>query len=304
MVISTDRAHVSVPIDIIPLKSQLQQAHAISAKLLKLSKLLGDNTVGGLYVKTLSHRADLNYQLLNNKFETIVYYYTQKKDYVASKVFDNLKNRRKTIDQIIPNHVLTYPKQPNLSVNSIRFNDRRALDSPDASAKTEPDEVKPESENNGTNLAGAESDQYVSDAEPNVDETESEENESETEGPIIVTPPSPNTTTSQPTPIDWSDLYGQNVQQNSIINDSEVQDDPEDFQNPFDHEFFNDHEFPPFNDERKKRSVSLPEANNSMHDMSILKRSKRFLTGLVISLLTSIGVVVYLGQSVHPKLAP
>ena len=121
MVISTDRAHVSVPIDIVPLKSQLQQVHTISAKLLKLAKLLGDNTVGGLYVKSLSHTADLNYQLLNNKFETIVYYYTRKQDYGASKVFDGLEKRRKTVDEIIPNKVFNPLKQPNLSMNSVRF---------------------------------------------------------------------------------------------------------------------------------------------------------------------------------------
>ena len=280
MVISTDRAHVSVPIDIVPLKSQLQQVHTISAKLLKLAKLLGDNTVGGLYVKSLSHTADLNYQLLNNKFETIVYYYTRKQDYGASKVFDGLEKRRKTVDEIIPNKVFNPLKQPNLSMNSVRFNDRRSLNPPDTSTKTEPEIVQPESENNSTEEA--ESNQNVSDADPDLDKTESEEDESETEGPIIVTP---NTTTSQPTPFDWSQLYGENVEQNSIDNNPEAQDDPEDFQSPFDQEFLDDPESPPTNDERKKRSVSLPEANNN-----VLKRSKRFLTGLVISLLTSIGV--------------
>ena len=173
MVISTDRAHVSVPIDILPLKSQLQQVHTIAAKLLKLAKLLGDDSPGGLYVKSLSHTADLNYQLLNNKFETIVYYYTRKQTYESSKVFHGLEKRMKTVDEIIPNNVFDTLKQPNLSLNSVY--DRRSLNSPDTSNETESETNSTEEDESNQN-------------DPDLDETESEVDKSETERPIIVTP--------------------------------------------------------------------------------------------------------------------
>jgi hypothetical protein len=191
MVISTDRAHVSVPIDILPLKSQLQQVHTIASKLCKLANRLGDDSPGGLYVKSLSHTADINYQLLNNKFETILYYYTREHTYESSKVFHCLENRMKTVDDIIPNNVFDTIKQPNLSFNSVYA--RKSLDSPDT--KTEPEIVQPEeSETNSTEEN--ESNQN----DPDLEETESEVDESETERPPIIVPPT-TTTTTGPTPI-------------------------------------------------------------------------------------------------------
>ena len=60
-----DQAHLSIPIDITPLKEQLFQAQKLSDKLLKL----GNDNQGGLYSKALS---------LEQKYQTVVFYYTLK----------------------------------------------------------------------------------------------------------------------------------------------------------------------------------------------------------------------------------
>ena len=77
MVTGSDVAHLAVPIDITDLQKQLHMAHQIASQLLTLSTVLGVRTKGGLYVQSLSHTADITYENLNNKYNTIVFYYTR-----------------------------------------------------------------------------------------------------------------------------------------------------------------------------------------------------------------------------------
>ena len=128
MVISTDRAHVSCPIDISPIAKQLVQAHNLSSKLSQLAGTLGDNTPGGLYIKALSYSADLHYQLLNSKFETITFYLTRKQTYGASKVFEKLSGRQIPLKYILPDHII---KQHKLSFNALDSFRKRHMASPD-----------------------------------------------------------------------------------------------------------------------------------------------------------------------------
>jgi hypothetical protein len=102
MVTGSDVAHLAVPIDITDLQKQLHMAHQIASQLLTLSSVLGVRTRGGLYVQSLSHTADITYENLNNKYNTIVFYYTRNSQYDSDKVFKDLEARRKPIEKLLP----------------------------------------------------------------------------------------------------------------------------------------------------------------------------------------------------------
>ena len=126
-------AHLAVPIDIVDLQKQLHMAHTIASQLLTISKVLGVDSLGGLYVQSLSHTADISYESLNNKYNTIVFYYTRKSKYDSDKIFKNLEARRKPVNKLLPNP----DKQPRMLqpyMNNLpNFNTRRAMPAPDDS---------------------------------------------------------------------------------------------------------------------------------------------------------------------------
>ena len=103
MVTGSDVAHLAVPIDITDLQKQLHMAHQIASQLLTLSTVLGVQTRGRLYVQSLSHTADITYENLNNKYNTIVFYYTRNSQYDSDKVFKDLEARRKPVGRLLPN---------------------------------------------------------------------------------------------------------------------------------------------------------------------------------------------------------
>ena len=255
---SSDQAHLKIPIDITPLKDQLIQAHNLSNELLKLSRRLGGDTPGGAYIKALSHCSDTNYQLLEQKYQTISYFYTRNQNYKGSDIHRQLQERKRPIDQIITDNLLQSTARIDPSHFSIDsgINNRRAMVTAD---EPEP-KVQAEAEDEEAMVTTDES-------EPTVQvESEDEETEYDNEGFFRnffygseKTSTSTSTTTVHPGIVDLS---------NPEAPETEV------FDNPFEDSFFKGDHF-----HRKRRSVK-----------GVLVRSKRFIGTLILSLLTSIGV--------------
>ena len=259
---SSDQAHLKIPIDITPLKDQLVQANNLSNELLKLSKQLGNDTPGGAYIKALSHCSDTNYQLLEQKYQTISYFYTRNQIYKGSDIHRKLQERKRPFDEIITDNLLKSTVRINPSQFSISsgINNRRAMVTADESkpnVQTESEDEGTESDNEGffSNLF------YGSANE-----------EPEVPSLTPTTSTSTTTTTVPPGILDLSDPAGQN---NPEVPETDV------FANPFEDPFFQD-------SRRKRRSVK-----------GVLIRTKRFIGTLIMSLLTSMGIGSIFGAIVR-----
>ena len=260
-------AHLAVPIDIVDLQKQLHMAHTIASQLLTISKVLGVDSLGGLYVQSLSHTADISYESLNNKYNTIVFYYTRKSKYDSDKIFKNLEARRKPVNKLLPNP----DKQPRMLqpyMNNLpNFNTRRSMPAPDDSQGAKDNTTETHESNQAETEVSSDEDEDVTD-NPDVQVTT----------PVTTTTtPSANLTTNTPAPgtLKFGKLYGKAAA------------DPENFDSPYEQNIL---EAEDDDEDRRKRSAPIINDIDSSQEVGLLKRTKRFIASLVFSLLASIGV--------------
>ena len=80
----------------------MSDAHKLSQTLAGYVDLLGGpNSSDGAHIKALSYSSDLKYSLIEQKYQTVDFFYTRKEKYLMSSVYSTLKNRRMTMGQII-----------------------------------------------------------------------------------------------------------------------------------------------------------------------------------------------------------
>ena len=115
---SSEKAHISVPIEVTPIANQLQDVFNFSNELSELAYKLGTDTQGGLYCKALSYTVDQKYRLLNAKFETIIFYLTRREEYDSSSVSSMIQKRSIPLDHILPDHAV---KNPSFSRNTLQL---------------------------------------------------------------------------------------------------------------------------------------------------------------------------------------
>ena len=255
-VIANERAFLKVPISISPIQKQIDQAHSLCSRLRKTAKRLGDSTIGGLQLNSLSYSCDQRYQILNSHYETSSYFYSRDHTYDANVVFKRLKQRAIPIDYIIPDFTLAHPRYSQ-SPNSIPFSkifDKKSFASPDDTPpKPEPEE-EPDEEGSGENLEAPAEAEAEAKEEEEIDEEAAADEAYETH-------PS------------WSDLFKTNT--NGTIT---LKPDEDDFENPFE-----------LIDEVHPGSLLKRDIPSYYHDILNHEKSKR---QVFASILAAIGVSV------------
>jgi hypothetical protein len=275
MVTGSDVAHLAVPIDITYLQEQLRMVHKIASQLLTITSVLGPQTKGGLYVQTLSHTADITYENLNNKYNTIVFFYTRTLHYDSDKVFKLLEDRRKPIEKLIPDP--TRSPRTNLLKDSYLshhlLNTQRSIETPDdVQANQDDSEEDAEVEGSGE-----------------TDNTTAVEQEEEAVPDTTLKPTIATSSGNSSGPY----LNEDGTFQFKAMYNREAQ-NPENFDNPFSN---NITEPIPDPDDRKKRSALRDTSQ------AVKGRPKRFVFSLVLSLLASVGVSSIFGAVTASKMS-
>jgi hypothetical protein len=111
-VFSSDTAHLSVPISIAPLQTTLSHIHGLANQLERMSKRFGHSKPGGPFLKTLSNYADEQFLQIEQKFQTVLFFYTRKPEYETSTVYDTLTNRKMSMSKLVPDPILRAPNIP------------------------------------------------------------------------------------------------------------------------------------------------------------------------------------------------
>ena len=274
LITATHNAHLSIPISIVPLKAKLLAARALSKTLLNMSKQIGNRTPAGLYLQALSSVSNTKYEIVHSKFESVDFLCGQRSNMDMTKLFDEISQNRKE-----SSHLLPPSHHPGMAGN-------RVLDG-GYLRKSNPDPV-PNQANNDT------------DSVPNQIEVP------ETEEPDVSGDSAPEAVTH----LDMSlkTLYGEdpetqpdNNSNNSIVEPTDPNNnETTEFSDPY---AANGSEFTYLFDEnhptffRDKRSVSHDNSLIALGQLGIvlLKRSKRFVGTIVMSLLASLGVSTIFG---------
>ena len=120
LVVSPEKAHISVPIEVTPIAKQVQDVYTFSNELSDLAYRLGTDSQGGLYCKMLSYTCDQKLNILNSKLETIIFFLTQHEEYNSNEVLGMIHKRSIPLDHILPDHSVAQPKfkQPRLSLRA------------------------------------------------------------------------------------------------------------------------------------------------------------------------------------------
>ena len=104
-VFSSDTAHLSVPISIAPLQTTLSHIHGLANQLNRMARKFSSSKPGGPFLRTLSNYADEQYLQIEQKFQTVLYFYTRKDEYQTSTVYDTLTDRKMSMAEMVPNPV-------------------------------------------------------------------------------------------------------------------------------------------------------------------------------------------------------
>lgn len=208
---ANEKAFIKVPISIAPIRRQISQSHQLCSRLRKSADKLGDFSIGGLQVNSLSYACDARYKILASKFETSTYYYTREHKYDTKIVFKKLENREIPLELIIPDFTLNHPRYQ--SANNLPFFTKKSLPLPDdreTDSETDSESgAEPEAETEGSGDAETEEEDET---EPQVEpEAEVEESGEEDDGAEEAYSKIPS----------WKDLYNSGTDQG------------EDFDNPF-----------------------------------------------------------------------
>ena len=135
MIISHNHAHVTIPLTLTNIRQKLNAAHDFSKMLLKLTKKgrFSDGSDGDLILKALSSATDSRFEIINNLYESAIYYGTENKMSDTELTFIDLKTRnRKSLETFLPTNKVrsrNFPSHSNNALNTImNLNQRRSYD--------------------------------------------------------------------------------------------------------------------------------------------------------------------------------
>ena len=297
LIMATNNAHISIPVSIVPLKAKLKAARELSKTLVKMAKQIGKTTPAGLYLKALSSVANTKYEIVHSRFESIDFQMGQKSNVDMTRLFEEISQERKD-----PTHVLPRSYRVGMSGN-------RLLDG-GYSLKSNPDPVPIEANNNNQVISQIEvpdtevpisPDNQVADSVTDMDMSlktlYGRVPESQPDNNSIVEPVEPNTNETA----DSIPNTNETIDNNTIVEPVDPNDNEStEFSDPyaangseFTNLFKEDH--PTFF--RDKRSVQNDSSLIALGQLGyiLLKRSKRFIGTIVMSLLASLGVSTIFG---------
>ena len=119
VIISHNHAHVTIPLSLTKIRQKLAAAHGFSKMLLKLTKKgrFKDGSEGSLVLKALSSATDSRYEIINNMYESAIFYGTENKMSDTELTFNDLVTRnRKSVETFLPTQKVasrTFPATPS-----------------------------------------------------------------------------------------------------------------------------------------------------------------------------------------------
>ena len=278
-VVANQRAFLKIPLSISPIQKQIRQSHILCSKIRKLATRLGDTSIGGLQVNSLSYACDGRYKILNQKFETVTHYYTRKNKYDPTQIFKQLDHRSIPINMIIPDYTLNHPRFLKNSQNTVPFMwDKKTIE-------TEDDKIEEsivETEGSG-------------DAEPEGDEAMAE-NESEVESSVA--DPEPNDDSVVEDGNDGDEAFNGPPSFKDLWNGNP---DIDDFENPFEEDFANN-EVSNNNNPRpliKRNAPPPPNSSSPTHFQLVSheKSKRQIVMGLLAGIAGAVGINSLFGGS-------
>ena len=278
-VVANQRAFLKIPLSISPIQKQIRQSHILCSKIRKLATRLGDTSIGGLQVNSLSYACDGRYKILNQKFETVTHYYTRKNKYDPTQIFKQLDHRSIPINMIIPDYTLNHPRFLKNSQNTVPFMwDKKTIE-------TEDDKIEEsivETEGSG-------------DAEPEGDEAMAE-NESEVESSVAE--PEPNDDSVVEDGNDGDEAFNEPPSFKDLWNGNP---DIDDFENPFEEDFANN-EVSNNNNPRpliKRNAPPPPNSSSPTHFQLVSheKSKRQIVMGLLAGIAGAVGINSLFGGS-------
>ena len=280
LIMATNNAHLSIPISILPLKSKLKAARELSKTLLRMAKQIGNRTPAGLYLTALSSVSNTKYDIVHSKFESVDFLCGQKSNVDMTELFNEISQRRKE-----SSHMLPHSYHPSIAGN-------RLLNEYSRKSANSPDDPVPNQANNNTVVGPTTTTtttaitKQVTDLDldmPSLSELSGISPENQTDNNPVVEPITNFTTTTTIRP--------NNDPDNNAT--AEFEDPYAANGSEFTNLFESDH--PSFF--RDKRSVSNDNSFIALGQLGfiVLKRSKRFIGTIVMSLLASLGVSTIFG---------
>ena len=307
LVVSPEKAHISVPIEVTPIAKQVRDVYTFSNELSDLAYRLGTDSQGGLYCKMLSYTCDQKLNILNTKLETIIFFLTQHEEYNSNEVLDMIQKRSIPLNHILPDHSVAQPKfkQPRLSLRTwqllnqgfqpINEIQKKSLESPDDTDNGQP---------NATVV------------DPDPTDTTKSIWDILTGGDPVTTPPSTTLSSTTVTPnttlvndhISWQELHQQDVNKSEdTINPVSPGPPTYEVTDPFYHfthdDFFQNTDYPElyrasWEDQFFKRSIpdyNTEDNSKNLESELTLNRVTRQVFSVVLSLLASVGVASIFG---------
>ena len=143
VIISHNHAHVTIPLTLTKIRQKLNSAHNFSKMLLKLTKKgrFSDDSEGALILKALSSATDSRFEIINNLYESAIFFGTENKMADTELTFTDLKTRnRKSLETFLPSHIVrsrTFPNQASNNAMTTILGQRRSYEgAKDANSRT------------------------------------------------------------------------------------------------------------------------------------------------------------------------
>ena len=134
VIISHNHAHVTIPLTLTKIRQKLNSAHDFSKMLLKLTKKgrFSDDSEGALILKALSSATDSRFEIINNLYESAIFYGTENKMADTELTFTDLKTRnRKSLETFLPTRKVrsrAYPSQASNNAMNTILGQRRSYE--------------------------------------------------------------------------------------------------------------------------------------------------------------------------------
>ena len=257
VIISHNHAHVTIPLTLTKIRQKLVAAHGFSKMLLKLTKKgrFKDGSEGALVLKALSSATDSRYEIINNMYESAIFYGTENKMSDTELTFKDLVTRnRKSLETFLPTSKVAsrnFPAQSSQNAMNTILNQRRSMNDgvrtinprtrqgpsappvppvpPPAPPKTVED-VDPDPEGESDPETEPEPEGSVEPEDNSEAETRPEPNDNQSSNNVIQdtttksTSTTTTTTTRPPGHLDLGNLYGQepvnNIDPNAVTEDN------------------------------------------------------------------------------------
>ena len=134
VIISHNHAHITIPLTLNNIRKKLHSAHEFSKMLLKLTKKgrFSDDSEGALILKALSSSTDSRFEIINNLYESAIFYGTENKMGDTELTFADLKTRnRKSLETFLPSRKVksrTFPNQASHNAINTIMGQRRSYE--------------------------------------------------------------------------------------------------------------------------------------------------------------------------------